>query len=217
MSQARTRGRAVLKYARVAALVRAQIADGVLPPGASAPSGAALARTTGYSVITCRRALRTLLKDGVLVPGASRNARPRVPGADPRDRTLDQARRELSAALAGRRHDAGLTQPELAAITGDSVTTIGHAETGRLWQSRRFWERADKALSADGELLRLHDAYRATEVPGDPATVTEDFATRIADTAEAPTAAEGPPTPAILLIVWTDGAITPVPTNHETR
>src|ERR1700761_137190 len=106
MSQAGTHKQAVLKYARVAAIVRAQIADGVLPPGASAPSGAALARTTGYSVITCRRALRTLVKDGVLVPGASRNARPRVPCADHRDRTLDQARRELSAALAGRRHDA---------------------------------------------------------------------------------------------------------------
>ena len=35
-----------------------------------------------------------------------------------------------------------------------------HAETGRLWQSREFWEKADAALAADGELARLHDAYR---------------------------------------------------------
>src|ERR1700756_4525009 len=119
MSQARTRGRAVLKDARGGALVRAQIADGVLLPGASAPSGAALARTTGYSVLTCRRALHTLLKDGALVPGASRNARPPAPGSDHRDRTLDEPKRELCAALPDHRHDAGLTQPELAAITGD--------------------------------------------------------------------------------------------------
>jgi hypothetical protein len=38
----------------------------------------------------------------------------------------------------------GLTQPQLAAVTGMSVTSIGHAETGRLWQSRRFWELGDK-------------------------------------------------------------------------
>jgi hypothetical protein len=77
-------------------------------------------------------------------------------------------------------------------------------------------DRGDKALNADGELLRLHDAYRAAEVPADPATVAEDFTFRIADTADAPPTAEGPPTPAILLIVWTDGAITPVPMNRET-
>ena len=50
-----------------------------------------------------------------------------------------------------------------------SVTTVGHAETGRLWQSRRFWELADKAVSADGELLALHDAYRAASIPADAA------------------------------------------------
>ena len=42
-----------------------------------------------------------------------------------------------------------------------SATTVGHAETGRLWQSRQFWERADSGLGAGGALLRLHDAYRA--------------------------------------------------------
>jgi DNA-binding transcriptional regulator YhcF (GntR family) len=118
------------KYKKVAEMVRGQIANGVLPPGASAPSGAALARSTGYSALTCRRALRTLVEDGVLAPGASRNARPRVPSPDRRNGTLADAKRELSAALAGRRRAAGLTQPQLAQITGDSVTAIGHAETG---------------------------------------------------------------------------------------
>lgn len=151
------------KYARVAAAVRGQIADGTLRPGQPAPSGAALSRLTGFSTLTCRRALRVLITDGVLVPGPSRNARPRVAGADkarPAERDLAAAGRALSAGLAARRRARGLTQPELALLASISVTTVGHAETGRLWQSRGFWERADAALCAGGALLRLHDAYR---------------------------------------------------------
>ena len=37
------------KYKQVAARIRAQIAAGLLVPGEAAPSGAALARVTGYS------------------------------------------------------------------------------------------------------------------------------------------------------------------------
>lgn len=62
----------VPKYAQIAASIRAQTADGVLMPGEPAPSGAALSRVTGYSVLTCRRALRILINDGVLVPGTGR-------------------------------------------------------------------------------------------------------------------------------------------------
>jgi Helix-turn-helix domain/Bacterial regulatory proteins, gntR family len=150
------------KYARVAAAVRGQIADGTLRPGQPAPSGAALSRVTGYSTLTCRRALRVLVADGVLTPGPSRNARPRVAGIPQRsgERDLAAATRALSAGLAARRRAAGLTQPELARHVGVSVTTVGHAETGRVWQSRQFWERADAVLDAGGGLLRLHDAYR---------------------------------------------------------
>jgi DNA-binding XRE family transcriptional regulator len=72
-----------------------------------------------------------------------------------------------------RRRAAGLTQPQLAEAVGMSITTVGHAETGRLWQSRRFWELADKELRADGELLALHDAYRAASVSPGTAAVTE--------------------------------------------
>src|SRR5487761_1294468 len=102
------------KYKKVAEIIRGQIADGVLAPGASAPSGAALARVTGYSVLTCRRALQTLVEDGVLTLGASRNARARVPRANWSDQTLADAKRALSSALAGRRRAAGLTQVHLA-------------------------------------------------------------------------------------------------------
>ncbi|MGD0699649.1 MAG: GntR family transcriptional regulator [Trebonia sp.] len=151
------------KYLRVAAAIRRQIADGTLRPGQPAPSGAELGRATGFSTLTCRKALRELIADGILVPGPSPNARPRV--ADPRargdERDLAEATRALSAGLAAARRAAGLTQVEMAALAGVSVTTVGHAETGRTWQSRHFWERADTALSAAGALLRLHDAYRA--------------------------------------------------------
>lgn len=154
-------GKHVPKYARVAAAVKGLIADGTLRPGQPAPSGAALSRVTGYSTLTCRRALRVLIADGVLTPGPSRNARPRVAGPPqpPAERDLATAARALSTGLAARRRANGLTQPGLAARVGVSVTTIGHAETGRLWQSRQFWEHADAVLGADGDLLRLHDAY----------------------------------------------------------
>jgi hypothetical protein len=156
------------KYARVAENVRAQIADGTLRPGQPAPSGAALSRITGYSTLTCRKALRVLIADGALIPGPSRNARPRVAGPPqpPADRDLAAAARALAAGLAGRRRANGLTQPELAGRVGVSVTTVGHAETGRLWQSRQFWERADAILGAGGALLRLHDVYRAAAASG---------------------------------------------------
>ena len=116
-----------------------------------------------------------------LPQGAPRADRGRHPGARPEPRTpapasptrappalerdLADATRALSAGLAAARHAAGLTQVELAALAGVSVTTVGHAETGRTWQSRRFWERADTALCAAGDLLRLHDAYRAASSP----------------------------------------------------
>jgi DNA-binding transcriptional regulator YhcF (GntR family) len=155
-------GNGLPKYARVAAAVRGQIADGALRPGQPAPSGAALSRLTGFSTLTCRKALRLLIAEGALTPGPSRNARPRVAGPPqpPAERDLAMAARDLATGLAARRRARGLTQPELAVRAGVSVTTVGHAETGRLWQSRDFWERADAVLGAGGALLRLHDAYQ---------------------------------------------------------
>jgi helix-turn-helix protein/regulatory GntR family protein len=199
------------KWEQVAASVRSQIADGTLRPGQSAPSGAALGRATGFSELTCRKALRRLIKDGVLVPGPSQNARPRVAGPLTEGHTADAAA-FLSAALAARRRAAGLTQPDLAALVGFSVTTVGHAETGRLWQSRQFWERADAVLGADGNLLGLHDAYCVAVA----AKVPEPESPSVTPTTEAPPPAEAPPTPETILIVWTDGAITAVPVNRET-
>ena len=48
-----------------------------------------------------------------------------------------------------------------------------------LRQSRPSWEGANKALCADGELFRLHDAYRAAEIPADDPTIeAEDTSPR---------------------------------------
>jgi DNA-binding transcriptional regulator YhcF (GntR family) len=203
------------RYKQVAAMVAEQIADGVLIPGALAPSGAALAKVTGYSVLTCRRALRILVKDGVLAQGAGPSARPRVPG--PGGQALAEAKRALSTALAERRRATGLTQPQLAELIGVSVTRVGHAETGRLWQSRPFWEHADTALSANGGLLRLHDAYRAAEVPSSP-SAAEDPPPE-ADRAESPAAVtvNVPQSVTCIAITWVGGTITTVypPTPEE--
>ena len=153
------------RYAQAAAIVRDRITAGTLRPGEPAPSGAELARITGYAPLTCRRALRALIADGTLTAGPSPNARPRV-AAPGRPVPAADAARALSAGLAARRHAADLTQTQLAALAGRSVTTVGHAETGRTWQARQFWENCDKALNARGALLRLHDAYRAATTAG---------------------------------------------------
>jgi DNA-binding GntR family transcriptional regulator len=219
------------KYARVAAAVRGQIAAGLLLPGQPAPSGAALSRLTGFSTLTCRRALRVLIADGLLTPGPSRNARPRVAGApqQPAERDLAAATRALSGGLAARHPAHLLTQPQLAALAGVSVTTVGHAETGRLWQSRRFWERADTVLGAAGGLLRLHDAYRqaiatAGQTARDggrsqsPAAVAarpragddEEPSQRAGLPHQATAPPAGLSTPTCVTIVWGDGSVTTV-------
>ncbi len=188
------------KYVQVAGIVRAQIADGTLKPGHSAPSGDALARLTGFSALTCRKGLRTLVTEGVLSPGPTPGARFRVTDSGDRPRSEDTARR-LSSTLTALRRVNGLTQPALAAVTGYSATTIGHAETGRLWQSRDFWQKADLALAAGGELTRLYDDYRAES--GRPDVAREP-------SAPAPAADTGPAALTHLTLHWSDGTTTTV-------
>ena len=162
---------ASLKQDAVTRLLRDKIADGTLKPGAPVPSGAALAREAGCHPVTCRTALGALLADGTLARGPSKGARLRVappPGSAP-SAEADMLRQALSRALAARRRAAGLTQPEFAALLGVSVTAIGHAETGRVWQSGGFWRRADGLLLADGALLRMHEEYQAAAVLPAPA------------------------------------------------
>jgi transcriptional regulator with XRE-family HTH domain len=60
--------------------------------------------------------------------------------------------RELGRQLAALRHEAGLTQHDLAALAGFSRTTISMAEIGRQAQAREFWQACDKALDTGGVL-----------------------------------------------------------------
>ena len=157
-----------MKWPDVAALVRKKIADGTLKPGDPAPSGAALARETGICAPTCGRALRALLAEGTLAQGVTPEARLRVawPGGSSQF-IADRLRTVLSASLSARRLAAGMTQPDLAEKTGVSVTTVGHAETGRVWQSREFWQIAGRVLG-DDNLLVLYDCCQAAGHPGAP-------------------------------------------------
>jgi transcriptional regulator with XRE-family HTH domain len=130
-------------------------------------------------------------------------------------RRPDAAGRALSAALGARRRAVGLTQPQLAAIVGVSITTIGHAETGRMWQSRDFWERADKALDTDGLLLRLHDDYRKSAVPA----AFDSEAGAESSPAEGLPAADPDPdrnTVTCITITWGDGTTTIVRPSAST-
>ena len=101
---------AAFKRDAVAALVRDMIADGTLVPGGAAPSGAELARKTGYQVVTCRAGLRILVADGTLTRGVSATARPRVAQAgESCHGDAEMLRGELSRTLAARRRAEGLT------------------------------------------------------------------------------------------------------------
>jgi transcriptional regulator with XRE-family HTH domain len=75
------------------------------------------------------------------------------------------ARKEAGGLLAGFRHTAGLSQVQLARQIGYSATVVAHAELGRRPVSPEFWELADGALGADGNLTawgtRIKDLIQA--------------------------------------------------------
>jgi DNA-binding transcriptional MocR family regulator len=145
------------RWPEVARVVTEMIASGKLAPGATAPSATFLEDMTGVHRSTCRRALLRLVRDGVLDPPASRSGMPRVPGGG----GPGPAERALSAMLARTRRAIGLTQEQLALAAGLSVTTVGHAETGRLYHTPATWARLDAALGAEGRLVRAHAAWQA--------------------------------------------------------
>ena len=197
---------AVRKADQVAELLRARIAAGELRPGMLAPSGPELAKELGFALLTCRAGLHMLLATGELTR-VSRSGRYRVPGDWP------SGDGELARALAARRHEAGLTQLELADAIGMSVTTVGHAETGRLWQSRRFWELVDGALNAGGDLVARYVAWRAGSTTGTTTPETE-LPKRLGEFPAAPAKPDVPGgvvitlpcDPVLVTVVWGDGS-----------
>lgn len=65
---------------------------------------------------------------------------------------IASARAEAGRMLACFRHAAGLSQARLAGRIGYSATVVAHAELGRRPVSAGFWELADDALGAGGNL-----------------------------------------------------------------
>ena len=151
----------------VARLVLEQISDGTLKPGAPVPAATVLAAEAGCGLQAARSALRRLVGRGTLMRGASPLARLRVarPGdSGPGEEGLWVL---LSRTLGARRRATGMTQKELARELRVSETTIGHAETGRNWQSGLFWAHADAVVG--GGLLDLYDRCMAASGPVAPA------------------------------------------------
>jgi transcriptional regulator with XRE-family HTH domain len=72
---------------------------------------------------------------------------------------LAEARRDLGRQLACMREATGLTQDQLARLTGYSRSAIANVETGRGSQPRTSWTRYDQLLHADGALLAGYDHY----------------------------------------------------------
>jgi DNA-binding XRE family transcriptional regulator len=84
--------------------------------------------------------------------------RPHTAGLDgPSAESLLQMRRALGRQLAAQRNRAGLSQWDLAPLTGYSRSTLSDAELGRHRLRREFWLRCDELLKAEGRLVASYD------------------------------------------------------------
>ena len=89
-------------------------------------------------------------------PNASTATSPNL-GAPGDAETVGQMRRALGQQLAAMRNRAGLSQWELAPLTGYSRSTLSDAELGRHRLRREFWLRCDELLKADSRLVASYD------------------------------------------------------------
>jgi hypothetical protein len=71
--------------------------------------------------------------------------------------SLLQMRRALGRQLASMRNRAGLSQWDLAPLTGYSRSTLSDAELGRHRLRREFWLRCDGLLQGEGRLVASYD------------------------------------------------------------
>ena len=89
---------------------------------------------------------------------APERRRPHAPGLDGASaESLLQMRRALGRQLAALRNRAGLSQWDLAPLTGYSRSTLSDAELGRHRLRRQFWLRCDELLKAEGRLVASYD------------------------------------------------------------
>src|ERR1022692_305759 len=76
---------------------------------------------------------------------------------------MAEARAALGRQLAASRRAAGLTQEQLAPVSGPSRSTVATAETGRQRAPRVFWELCDDALGTGTALTRGYDEVQAIQ------------------------------------------------------
>jgi len=74
--------------------------------------------------------------------------------------------RDLGRQLGALRRGAGLTQQDLASLTGFSRTTVSLAEIGRQSPAREFWAACDTALRTGGALTTGFDQIEAAREAG---------------------------------------------------
>ena len=77
-----------------------------------------------------------------------------------------EARAALGRQLAASRRAAGLSQEQLAPLSGYSRSTVANAETGRQRAPREFWKQCDLALETGTALARGLDEVEALERRG---------------------------------------------------
>jgi DNA-binding XRE family transcriptional regulator len=88
-------------------------------------------------------------------------AGPAGPDAPGDAETLARMRRALGQQLAAMRNRAGLSQWQLAPMTGYSRSTLSDAELGRHRFRREFWLRCDELLKADSRLVASYEQIEA--------------------------------------------------------
>src|ERR1022692_1670482 len=76
---------------------------------------------------------------------------------------MAEARAALGRQLAASRRAAGLTQEQLAPLSGHSRSTVANAETGRQRAPRVFWNLCDDALGTGTALTRGYDAVQVIQ------------------------------------------------------
>jgi hypothetical protein len=74
-----------------------------------------------------------------------------------------QMRRALGRQLAAMRNRAGLSQWDLAPLTGYSRGTLSDAELGRHRLRREFWLRCDGLLQGEGRLVASYDQIESAD------------------------------------------------------
>jgi transcriptional regulator with XRE-family HTH domain len=79
------------------------------------------------------------------------------------DESILQMRRALGRQLAALRNRAGLSQWDLAPLTGYSRSTLSDAELGRHRLRREFWVRCDGLLRAENRLIAGFDQIESAD------------------------------------------------------